>query len=296
MQQTTAPTTATDRQARLERSREAVDAALERLAENLRQGRPEDLVAYLAFASRFRRYSFTNSLLIQAQRPGATQVAGFRAWQRLGRSVRKGERGIGIVVPYFRKRQDADEDGSQALSGFGLGHVFDVAQTEGEALPEMAWRTPGPAHDGDIERLAHHIRASGIGLDIDRAAVEAMVSGADGATWRDASGGLRIAVSPVHDPAQTVRTLLHEWGHALLHFGSDRPEDRMLRELEADATAVAAAAGLGYDFGEGAWCYLAGWNATPEGLALALPRILKATRQILSAVGLDQDAGLESTP
>ncbi len=90
-----------------------------------------------------------------------------------------------------------------------------------------------------------------------------------------------------------MRTLLHEWGHALLHLGADRPEDRELRELEADATAVAAAAGLGYDFGDASWRYLAGWNATAEGLAQALPRIMKATNTILDAVGLAEDASAE---
>ncbi len=98
MPQTTT-TTATDRQTKLASNREAAEQALERLAEHLRQGRPDDLVEYLAFASKFRRYSFSNSLLIQVQRPGATRVAGFHAWKQLGRSVRKGEKGIAAALP-----------------------------------------------------------------------------------------------------------------------------------------------------------------------------------------------------
>jgi hypothetical protein len=71
-----------------------------------------------------------------------------------------------------------------------------------------------------------------------------------------------------------------------LHFGPDRPASREQRELEADAVALAAAAALGYDFTETTYRYLAGWDATAEALAGALPRIGRGVQTILRALGL----------
>ena len=86
--------------------------------------------------SRFRRYSFGNCLLIAAQRPDATHVAGFKAWQGMSRHVRRGEKAIRILAPIVVKRRDdpADEP-RRAVVGFRSVCVFDVAQTDGEALP-----------------------------------------------------------------------------------------------------------------------------------------------------------------
>ena len=97
---------------------------------------------YLAFAGRFHHYSFNNRILIWAQRPGASQVAGFQSWKQLGRHVRKGEKGIAILAPMTFKPEveqagpEAEDVGAtRAVVGFRVVHVFDVSQTEGEALP-----------------------------------------------------------------------------------------------------------------------------------------------------------------
>lgn len=76
--------------------------------------------------------------LIRAQRPEATRVAGYRKWLELGRQVRKGEQGIKILVPFKHKATVVQEDGEDAfvVKGFGLGTVFDVAQTDGDPLPD----------------------------------------------------------------------------------------------------------------------------------------------------------------
>src|ERR671932_2053103 len=77
----------------------------------------EDWAAMLAVAARFHRYSANNVLLIAAQRPDATRVAGYRTWQRLGRQVRKGERGLAILAPCLYRRRSLDEDGDDAPEG-----------------------------------------------------------------------------------------------------------------------------------------------------------------------------------
>ena len=278
----------TTRHQRLAESRATVDAALGRLAEALRQGKPQELVDYLRFAQRFHRYSFNNVLLIQSRRPDATRVAGFHRWRELGRVVRKGERGIAIFCPHVRKTDSTGEP-ERRVVGFGIGYVFDVSQTDGRPLPEPpAWRDEGPARAGDIVRLAAAIRGRGIALEFGQAAVDARLAGADGVTYRDGAG-LAMAVRDDFEPAHTVHTLLHELAHAELHFGEERPPSREQRELEADAVALGVAAALGYDFGTTTYRYLAGWNATPQALADALPRIQGAVRTILSLLGAPSD-------
>src|SRR5579862_9157935 len=87
--------------------RGVAEEALNRLSADLEAGKSEALKTYLAAVGRFRHYSWNNVLLIAAQRPNATQVAGFHAWHDLGRSVKKGEKGIMIFAPMIVKRDDS---------------------------------------------------------------------------------------------------------------------------------------------------------------------------------------------
>jgi antirestriction protein ArdC len=110
----------------------------------------EGFAAYLATMARFHSYSPSNVALILTQAPEATRVAGYKKWQELGRQVRKGEKGIVILVPHKRRQsrdhQDVDEHKEEetttertvftSVSGFGIGRVFDVLQTDGDPLPE----------------------------------------------------------------------------------------------------------------------------------------------------------------
>jgi antirestriction protein ArdC len=108
----------------------------------------------LNVAACFHRYSLSNVLLILTQRPDATRVAGIRTWNRLGRRVRKGERGIAILAPCtYRGEQPADDSGREpdqspaeppagaaprrVLRGFRIVHVFDVDQTDGDPIPDV---------------------------------------------------------------------------------------------------------------------------------------------------------------
>jgi len=84
---------------KVEQVRGLIDQAVARLAAALDQGESDTLKRYLAMVAKFHRYSADNSLLIWGQRPDATRVAGFQAWKRLGRTVRKGEKGIAILAP-----------------------------------------------------------------------------------------------------------------------------------------------------------------------------------------------------
>ncbi|MCH8852363.1 MAG: DUF1738 domain-containing protein, partial [Planctomycetes bacterium] len=99
----------------------------------------EQYKAFLDSASKFHAYSFGNIMLINLQYPSASRVAGYRAWQALGRQVRKGEKGIAIMAPRpFKDHADGCARGRcecpQAGVGFTSVSVFDVAQTEGDDL------------------------------------------------------------------------------------------------------------------------------------------------------------------
>ena len=105
-------------------------SALDRLAQALQAGHSEALTAYLAAAGRFHSYSFRNVMLIASQRPDATRVAGFNAWRKLGRFVKKGEKGVVIIAPIVFKRDDQaatseDERAGDAQLRFKAAYVFD---------------------------------------------------------------------------------------------------------------------------------------------------------------------------
>src|SRR5580692_888246 len=117
------------------------ETAIARLMDALERGQIEALKTYLSVMSRFHKYSWGNCLLIYSQRPEATHVAGFHAWLNLRRYVRKGEKGIVILAPMVGRKKSDDqltEDEQTRLFGFRAAHVFDVSQTDGEALPEFA--------------------------------------------------------------------------------------------------------------------------------------------------------------
>ena len=103
---------------------------------------------YLGYLSRFHCYSFNNVLLIAAQCPEATQVAGYRSWRKLNRHVRAGEKAIWILAPIRYRREDSVGDTERVVRGFKLVPVFDVSQTEASDCRRCAaasWATIRPA-------------------------------------------------------------------------------------------------------------------------------------------------------
>jgi hypothetical protein len=123
--------------------RQAVWAGVELLASDIESGHPEMLSECLNAMARFHTYSFGNVLLISTQRPTATQVAGWRGWNELGRRIKQGEKGILIFAPILSEpKQPANADANssetaepqQELLGFRQVRVWDVSQTEGEPV------------------------------------------------------------------------------------------------------------------------------------------------------------------
>src|SRR5579875_1316106 len=125
-----------------------VQALIERMAEGVGSviKSPESWRDVLARQARFHTYSFGNQLLIAMQRPAAARVAGYRTWQKAGRQVRKGEKGIAILAPVTVKKARERDDGTTeewwALVGFRVEYVFDIAQTD--PIPGKPQEQPEP--------------------------------------------------------------------------------------------------------------------------------------------------------
>lgn len=242
----------------------------------------EEFRRYLDLAARFHRYSAKNCLLILMQRPEATRVAGYRAWQGMGRQVRKGEKGIRILAPVARKVEDeATGEEVRVLRGFRVASVFDVSQTEGEPLPEApAPRDLDPEYRSGVagrvcEGLTRLCGAEGVAVE-----TEEMRPGAYGAYHR---GEKRITLNSRLSPVDRATTLAHELAHHLLHAEGDGA-GRGARETEAEGASYALFSYFGLDTGKFTFAYVARYAEDPEALGAALGRIQKAARRLIEAV------------
>jgi hypothetical protein len=219
-----------------EEATKLAERGLAELNTALEQGASDALTRYLDVLARFHHYSFGNVMLIASQKPDATQVAGFHTWKSLGRWVKKGEQGIGILAPMVgrKRREDTenpgvdDNDGKvRELYGFRVVHVFDVSQTEGADLPEFAGIHGDPGRG--LKRLEGIVAGYGIRLEYDSPGC-----GAEGAS-RDGT----IVVRPDMPPAETFAVLVHELAHELLHQRMNRKRLVSRTVLETEAEAVA---------------------------------------------------------
>jgi len=264
------------------------DDVLARLAEGIRQlTTSRAWTAWLQTQSRFYRYSFGNVLLIASQRPDATQVAGFHCWKSLGRSVRKGSRGIAILAPMVRRLQVRDEESEEASvvaaapSAFRVVYVFDVTDTEGRELAAVPCHPlRGDAAATLFERLAAVGESRGFSVLLDP-------MGDSPANGDTAFGEHRIRVRETLSPAQQVKTLAHELGHSLLH--GDGATERALAELEAESVAFVVCEAVGIASDEYSFGYVATWMGDDAAAAEAALRargagISRAARTILDEV------------
>jgi antirestriction protein ArdC len=259
-----------------EQAKKLSEDALDRLMEALEHGQSDALKAYLSVLSRFHKYSWGNCLLIYSQRPNATHVAGFRAWLKLRRFVRKGEKGIAILAPMVGKKKADDElteDAQTRLFGFRAAHVFDVSQTEGEPLPEFATVQGDPQQY--TEPLTNFVLTKGIEL----------VSSDTIAPAKGMSSGGKITLLPGLSPAEHFSVLVHEMAHELLHKAERRTATtHTVRETEAEAVAFVVSSAIGLDINTSSSDYIqlhAGDKAT---LAESLAFVQQTASEILKAI------------
>src|SRR6266852_2006213 len=258
--------------------RKIAEEALNRLSAELEAGRSEALNQYLGAMGRFHRYSWGNVLLINSQRPDATQVAGFHTWHDLGRWVKKGEKGIMIFAPVLVKQKDAASAGKEAakpdevfrLAGFRTAYVFDASQTEGRPLPEFAKTTGDTKEYG--EKLKALVAKQGISVEYD----------ASIAPVQGVSSGGRIRLMPGMAPAEEFSVLAHELAHEMLHHRKDTAlPPKVVRETQAEAVAFVVCRGVGLETNTAAADYIALYNGDKKTLAESLSVIQEASAKIL---------------
>ena len=257
--------------------RQIAEEALNRLSAELEAGKSATLKNYLGAMGRFHRYSWSNILLINSQRPQATHVAGFHTWHDLGRWVKKGEKGITIFAPVLVKqtkatsaRQEPAKTDESRLAGFRAAYVFDVSQTEGKPLPEFAKTTGDPKEYG--EKLRELVAKRGIAVEYDASIAPAL----------GVSSGGHIRLMPGMPAGEEISVLAHELAHELLHHGKETPPlQKVMRETQAEAVAFVVCRGIGLETNGAAADYLALYNGDKKTLAESLSVIQEASASIL---------------
>jgi len=253
--------------------RKQIDDALEELGEQLEQGASEQLLAYLSAMARFTRYSWGNILLISLQRPDASRVAGYQAWRKLGRQVKKGEKGIAIMAPIVRRGKKEEDEKKDRVFAFKTAHVFDVDQTEGKPLVEPS------RVQGDPGEWAARLNAfvAGQGIQIVHLASLSPVEGA--------SLGGTIAVRRGLSVAEEFSVLVHEVAHELMHREDRETENsKTIRETEAEAVAFVVCQAVGLDTGTASSDYLSLYQGDQETLTSSLGRIQRIAARIIDGV------------
>lgn len=259
----------------------------------------EKYKAYLNAMSKFHHYSFGNVMLILMQCPEASMVAGYTTWKKqFGRTVKKGEHGIMILAPAPYKRLvetekidpltkapilDANGDPVRETDyivqqNFKVAYVFDVSQTEGRELPSLGVGELS----GEVEHFARIF-----------AAVEALSPVPVEYRPAQKSKGCyshleqKIYLNQGMSQVQTLKTLIHETAHALLHA---RPEaagkDRHTREVEAESIAYVVCQHFGIDTADYSFPYVTSWSSGKEQdeLKASLDCISKTASGLITAM------------
>lgn len=235
---------------------------------------------YLTAQAKFHNYSFGNVLLILAQKPDATRVAGFRAWQSMDRVVKKGEKSIGILAPLIRKVEDPKSgEEEKRVFGFRRASVFDYSQTDGKPLPEV----PVPVLDSEAggelyQRLEGVAKDEGLTVELgsDRLRARPNTMG-----YYEPQNRL-IVVRDTVSQLQQTKTL----GHELAHHFAGHTVSGAESETEAEGVAYVVLAKYGLDSGERSFGYVATWSQTKEVMRAALGRIQKVSQTIIGRLEL----------
>ena len=270
-------------------AKQLADQAIRALQEELKAGRSESLLKYLDAMSRFHNYSWNNCMLIALQMPEATFVAGFRRWLQMGRHVRKGGTGIGIMAPLiYRSRDDSGADASPAVDkskaaersirGFKIVHVFDVSQTDGEELPQFAAITGDPGEL--LSSMEELIRSTGIILKD-----EVLNSGIKGVSRQG-----EIAIAEGLPAAERCSVLAHELAHEWMH---DQEQRRVLkktvRETESEAVAYVVCRSFGLDCSTRSSDYIQMYDGNEGTLIASLERIQKTAARMIESLTHDSE-------
>ena len=285
---------------------------LKEITDRLEQGitelfESERYKEYLRVMSKFHNYSFNNTLLIAMQKPDASLVAGFSSWKNnFGRNVMKGEKGIKIIAPSpFTVKQEVEKTDPQTgkpvigkdgkpvteekeikVPAYKVVSVFDVSQTEGRELPDIAV----DELTGDVDRFKDFFAALEQVSPVP-VGFEKIEGGAHGYYHLEEK---RIAIDEGMSDLQTLKTAIHEIAHAKLHdidLNAPKEEqkprvDRRTREVEAESVAYTVCQHYGLDTSEYSFGYVAGWSSGKELAELrgSLETIRSTAAEMINAI------------
>lgn len=235
----------------------------------------ENFLNYLRVSSMFHRYSLNNQILIWAQCPNATAVASFSDWKnKAHRYVKAGQKGIRILAPMPISVKEKAEDGVTDMSAeekkillFKTVCVFDISQTVGEPLPTVNISEL----DGDVENFDEMFEA--VCQCTTASVTYDEVSGEAKGFYRPTDHSITLRNGMPQQ--QTLKTLLHEVTHSILHGAKSSTKDRDTKEVEAEGTAFVVASALGLDTSSYSFPYIGTWSSNKE-----LPE-LKASLEVI---------------
>ncbi len=254
-----------------------VQTGIDQLNTALKAGHTVRLKDVMKLMARFHKYSFNNCVLIAEQCPDATKVLGFHGWKAIGRSVKKGEKGIGITAPLAVRKKDSPAD-EREVFGFRVVHVFDISQTEGDDLPKLSEPT------GDVERwigaVERLIASRGITLKYGIL---------DGSTL-GFSSLKKITVLSGLKPPMRLEVLVHELAHEILHPDKDTRKRLSNTVMETEAQAVAQIVGqaLGVEGVDHSAEYIHLHRGNSDVFADSMKRIQKCSSDILKSLFDDE--------
>ncbi len=263
------------------------------LIEKLKQGINEvksskEFKRVLKAMSMFHRYSWCNCLLIAMQMPSATRVAGYKTWQKLGRQVRHGEKGIAIFAPMRLRRKDEEleEDEDEYFLIFRVVHVFDVSQTEGEPLPELASINLRDTHKGLLQTLTKY-------CDNKQPPIKVRFVPLSNCYGYSTLG--EVIIDENKNPTEQAVVLVHEIAHELIHHTKAKRKELSdeQKELEAEATAYVVCNHIGLPE-TGSERYLSLYHKSYD-LQQSLEAIHRAASEILGAI-YPQEGGEKDVP
>lgn len=285
---------------------------LKEITDRLEQGitelfNSERYEEYLRVMARFHNYSFNNTMLIAIQKPDASLIAGFSAWKNnFQRNVMKGQKGIKILAPApFKVKQETKkidpqtqkpvigkdgkpvtEEKEITVPAYKVVSVFDVSQTEGKELPDLAVSEL----TGDVDRYRDFFAALEKTSPVP-IAFEKIEGGSHGYYHLKDK---RIALDEGMSELQTLKTAIHEIAHAKLHDtnltapkdGQQPRADRRTREVEAESVAYTVCQHYGLDTSDYSFGYVAGWSSG-KGLSElkgSLETIRKTAAEIINGI------------
>ena len=265
----------------------------------------EKYKSYLSTMSKFHNYSFNNTLLIAMQKPEATLVAGYQAWQKnFERHVNKGEKAIRILAPApYKIKEERDkldpvtgkmmfdengmpqkEETEVTIPAFRAVSVFDVSQTDGKPIPELEVNELLSTVEGYEDFVQALMNISPVPI-----AFEDIPGDSKGYF---STAEKRIAVQENMSESQTLKTMVHEVAHSMLHDkevnqSMDIPvKDRNTKEVEAESVAFTVCQHFGIDTSDYSFGYIAGWSngRNMKELKSSLDTIRKTASELITGI------------